>query len=193
MMRPRRVGPEFREGDEVVLAKGTYQGTHGFFLRLRDVTWADITERNGSSRSHPLVWLYHCHGAGFEVPRTDAGYRMCRSFQASIDDTRSRTTRQATMQFEVKSQMNGFMSRDIEAWDGEGGAAAAPLRVSARSMSGTAAQVEWAERIKRQVNAEFDRVAASFRSVAGKQDDDKRRYGSRYRDPRRQARPSNEQ
>ena len=41
-------------------------------------------------------------------------------------------------------------------------------------MSGTASQVEWAERIKCQVNAEFDRVARSFRSVAGKQNDDKR-------------------
>ena len=34
--------------------------------------------------------------------------------------------------------------------------------------------MEWAERIKLQVNAEFDRVAASFRSVAGKQNDVKR-------------------
>lgn len=70
--------------------------------------------------------------------------------------------------------MNGSMTRDIEAWEDEGGAAPAPLSVSAASMSGTASQVEWAERIKRQVNAEFDRVAASFRSIAGKQDDDKR-------------------
>jgi len=38
-------------------------------------------------------------------------------------------------------------------------------------MSGTANKVEWAERIKRQVNDEFDRVARSFRSVAGKQSD----------------------
>ena len=38
-------------------------------------------------------------------------------------------------------------------------------------MSGTANQVEWAERIKRQANDEFDRVARSFRSVAGKQSD----------------------
>ena len=41
-------------------------------------------------------------------------------------------------------------------------------------MSGSASQVEWAERIRRQVNAEFDRVAASFGSIAGKQGDDKR-------------------
>jgi hypothetical protein len=50
----------FREGDEVVLANGTYQGTMGVFLRLReDVKWADIKERNGSVRSHPVLWLAH--------------------------------------------------------------------------------------------------------------------------------------
>ena len=43
-------------------------------------------------------------------------------------------------------------------------------------MSGTASQVEWAERIRRQVNGEFDRVAASFRSIACKQADDKPAY-----------------
>ncbi len=50
--------PVFHEGDQVVLADGTYQGTPGIFLRLRkDATWADITERDGSVRSHPLAWL----------------------------------------------------------------------------------------------------------------------------------------
>ena len=50
----------FREGDEVVLVEGTYQGTLGRFLRLKeDAKWADITERNGSIRSHPLLWLAH--------------------------------------------------------------------------------------------------------------------------------------
>jgi hypothetical protein len=63
---------------------------------------------------------------------------------------------------------------DIEAWEGEGGAAPAPLRFSEAPLSGTTSQVEWAERIKRQVNAEFDRVAASFGWIAGKQGDDKR-------------------
>jgi hypothetical protein len=49
---------EFREGDEVVLAHGTYQGTRGVFLHLReDVNWADITERDGSIRRHPVAWL----------------------------------------------------------------------------------------------------------------------------------------
>lgn len=60
MMNTRLAGPPFREGDEVVLAEGTYQGTVGVFLRLKeDVNWADITERNGAVRSHPVVWLAH--------------------------------------------------------------------------------------------------------------------------------------
>jgi hypothetical protein len=42
------------------------------------------------------------------------------------------------------------------------------------ALSGTPSQVEWADRIKRRVNAEFDRVAASFRSVASKQNNGKR-------------------
>ena len=57
------VEPGFREGDEVVLVEGTYQGTLGKFLRLRkDARWADITERNGSVRSHPVLWLAHSGG-----------------------------------------------------------------------------------------------------------------------------------
>ena len=48
------------EGDNVVLVRGTYQGTPGVFLRLRaDPRWADITERGGIVRSHPLEWLAH--------------------------------------------------------------------------------------------------------------------------------------
>jgi hypothetical protein len=42
------------------------------------------------------------------------------------------------------------------------------------SRSDTAGQVEWTERIKRQVNVEFDRVAAAFRAIAEKQGVDKR-------------------
>src|ERR1035438_483831 len=41
-------------------------------------------------------------------------------------------------------------------------------------MTGTVAQIEWAGRIKRQVNDEFDRVAACFRSVADTQNAGKR-------------------
>lgn len=36
-------------------------------------------------------------------------------------------------------------------------------------LSGTANQIEWAERIRGRVNGEFDRVAATFRAVAAKQ------------------------
>ena len=54
------VAPAFRAGDEVVLAKGTYQGTPGIFLQLsKDVRWADIAERDGSIRTHPVEWLGH--------------------------------------------------------------------------------------------------------------------------------------
>ena len=37
-------------------------------------------------------------------------------------------------------------------------------------MTGTESQIEWAERIKMSVQAEFDRVAKVFRQVAGRQD-----------------------
>ena len=60
MMSNRAVDNVFHEGDQVVLAEGTYQGTQGVFIRLRDdVKWADITERNGNVRSHPVAWLDH--------------------------------------------------------------------------------------------------------------------------------------
>ena len=48
--------------------------------------------------------------------------------------------------------------------DGEGDVDGAPL------LSGTANQIEWAERIRGRVNDEFDRVAATFYAVAAKQD-----------------------
>ena len=56
----------------------------------------------------------------------------------------------------------------LQTWEGEGGAMLATTRGSL-ALSGTANQVEWAERIRRQVNADFDRVTRSFRTVAGKQ------------------------
>ena len=53
--------PRFQSGDEVSLAKGTYQGTLGVFLNLKDddPTWADVLERNEKVRSHPVEWLEH--------------------------------------------------------------------------------------------------------------------------------------
>lgn len=41
--------------------------------------------------------------------------------------------------------------------------------VRATSLTGSEAQVEWAERIRNRVGAEFDRVSAAFREVAAKQ------------------------
>ena len=57
MMNIPSADPVFREGDEVVLALGSYQGTLSVFLRLEDPNWADIRERNGDIRSHPAIWL----------------------------------------------------------------------------------------------------------------------------------------
>jgi hypothetical protein len=66
----------FREGDEVVLGEGTYQGTMGVFVRFRqDVNWADITERNGSIRCHPVAWLEHSTGAARLMEQTPADAR----------------------------------------------------------------------------------------------------------------------
>jgi hypothetical protein len=67
--------------------------------------------------------------------------------------------------------MRRFLKRVIAAWENEGGAVLARPGIPVVRLTGTAAQVEWAERIKRQVNEEFDRVARSFRKVAAKQSD----------------------
>ncbi len=57
-MKSRYAGPAFHAGDEVVLARGSYQGTPGVFLHLNaDPNWADIRERDGHIRNHPLEWM----------------------------------------------------------------------------------------------------------------------------------------
>jgi hypothetical protein len=81
------------------------------------------------------------------------------------------------------------MQEAIEAWEGEGGGLRqtaeeriAPRFVIARGspvaaeikMIGTANQVDWAERIKRQVSAEFDRVAKALESAMSRQAEPKR-------------------
>ena len=54
-MSTRPANQTFGEGDEVELVQGTYPGTLGVFLRLKeDANWADITEPNGEVRSHPV-------------------------------------------------------------------------------------------------------------------------------------------
>jgi hypothetical protein len=45
----------FHEGDQVYLARGSYQGTVGTFIRLRtDPKWADILEPDLTVRVHPV-------------------------------------------------------------------------------------------------------------------------------------------
>ena len=53
--------PTFQKGDGVFLAKGTYEGTIGTFLNLKDddPKWADILEQDSQVRSHPIKWLQH--------------------------------------------------------------------------------------------------------------------------------------
>ena len=57
---------------------------------------------------------------------------------------------------------------DEEREEGAAGGACGPDE-PIESLEGTPSQVEWAERIRRNVDAEFDRVAAAFRSVAANQ------------------------
>ena len=57
------------------------------------------------------------------------------------------------------------MVTEVGAWEDDGGAHA-----PSRKLDGSTAQVEWAERIRARVGAEFDRVAAAFHAVAKKQD-----------------------
>jgi hypothetical protein len=53
--------PTFQKGDAVFLAKGSYEGTLGTFLNLKDddPKWADILEQDSQVRSHPIEWLQH--------------------------------------------------------------------------------------------------------------------------------------
>lgn len=116
MTSKRQLGCVFREGDEVVLAEGTYQGTLGVFFRLRnDIRWADITERDGSVRSHPVAWL----GRSTDVTRGGA---------AQVELKAARPP-------EMESNMNSSFDTDIGAWEGEGGAAPAPLGFRVISMN----------------------------------------------------------
>jgi hypothetical protein len=60
------------------------------------------------------------------------------------------------------------MESTIDAWEDEGGAGTSTL-AARRHLIGTQSQMDWAEQIKTRVNAEFDRVAKAFASVASRQ------------------------
>jgi hypothetical protein len=70
--------------------------------------------------------------------------------------------------------MSRSTAKELETWEDDGGAARPSPGVSPASLTGTASQLEWARRIRRQVNDEFDRVAALLRSVGRKQSEARR-------------------
>src|SRR4030095_13283198 len=59
-----------------------------------------------------------------------------------------------------------IMEDNISVWEGEGGSLNEGL---GRAMTGSVDQIEWAERIRAQVNGEFDRVSKALQVVALKQ------------------------
>jgi hypothetical protein len=65
--------------------------------------------------------------------------------------------------------MRRIVDRSIAEWEGEGGAVPALPLDPPVPLRGTEAQIEWADRIRRQVHAEFDRVASAFGVVAERQ------------------------
>ena len=88
MMSTQPAGPTFREGDEVVLAKGSYQGTLGIFLHMKeDTNWADIRERNGARSAfektiHEEGWtLFFMAG---EIKTTVFGFDRQHALRAAL-------------------------------------------------------------------------------------------------------------
>lgn len=76
MTSTKRVRRVFHQGDAIILAEGAYQGTTGVFLHLKeDVNWAEIQERNGNVRSHPVAWLAHSP-ASPRVPQIDTAIAL---------------------------------------------------------------------------------------------------------------------
>ena len=65
--------------------------------------------------------------------------------------------------------MSSASATQLEAWEGEGGAPEGPERTRSLLTGGSASQIEWALRIRHQINQEFDRVVAAFRLVANRQ------------------------
>ena len=60
------------------------------------------------------------------------------------------------------------MEDSILVWESEGGSLSEAL---SQRMTGSVDQIEWAERIRAQVNGEFDRVAKALQAAALKQSD----------------------
>ena len=58
------------------------------------------------------------------------------------------------------------MQERISVWEDEGGSL---NNTSEKALTGTVNQIEWAKPIRRQVNAEFDRVKTALEAAAAKQ------------------------
>lgn len=67
------------------------------------------------------------------------------------------------------------MKREIQQWEGEGGAVSSLSSTAPVSLLGTPSQVEWAERIRGTVNAEFDRVGRALVAATNKQSPENQR------------------
>jgi len=65
---------------------------------------------------------------------------------------------------------SGSTEEQIAVWENEGGSVK-----KTRGMAGTVNQIAWANQIKTQVNAEFDRVANALRSAATRQSSEDRK------------------
>jgi hypothetical protein len=63
------------------------------------------------------------------------------------------------------------MKERISVWEGEGGYV---NETSEKALTGTVNQIEWAKQIRRQVNAEFDRVITALETAVAKQSGQKR-------------------
>ena len=63
------------------------------------------------------------------------------------------------------------MEENISVWEGEGGSLSEGFT---QDLTGSVNQIEWAERIRAQVNGEFDRVSKALQAAALKQSDQDR-------------------
>ena len=67
------------------------------------------------------------------------------------------------------------MKCEIQRWEGEGGAVSRLNSPATISLRGSPSQIEWAERIRRTVNTEFDRVGEALEAATSKQSPENQR------------------
>jgi len=63
-MSDRPVATESAKATKLCWPRAHTRALRVFFVGLtKDANWADIEERSGSVRSHPVAWLDHSNGA----------------------------------------------------------------------------------------------------------------------------------